>query len=699
MNKSFLSVAALATMMALTACSSETEGEGDGAGEEQCPEGQVFDGRRCVRDSGGGGTTGRDSGGGDDDAGSPESDTTDPGEDTGPEGCTPGETRCADGTTVATCNDDGLTYSEATCPDGRACSAGECVIGAGDCTPGEVLGCSGGTAIRRCADDGINIDILACPEETPNCIDSECTAQICTAGERSCIGNDIVECNAAGDARDVIRTCEDSCDAGQCVDPCAGGGKTYVGCAFWAIDLDQFAVACRNASECGIGDTCNSEGYCSNSARGTPFAVSVSNSSNRDITVVAFANDGSELARETVGPLSLATLDLPQAGLDDTTINTDAVRIEADGPVTMHQFNPATNVGSFSNDASLLLPATAVGREYIINGYTGIGVPAGQTSPGKPYIAVIAVAEGTTDVTVTTTTATLASADGAVASIAAGATQTITLNQGETLTLSGGSAEGSDFTGSVVVGTQPIAVFSGTECSGIPAGVPYCDHIEEQLTPIDTWGVEFVAAGFKRRGTEDTIWRIVASQDGTRVRTVPTSTPANNQFLNRGDVFEFASNQDFFIGGSAPISVASFMVGSSYPSSRGGVCTRDPFFGDSGCAIPGTCESGSGVGDPAFMLAVPNEQFRTDYIVLTPDEYERDYFTIVAPVGAIITVDGNPVGAPEAAVGGFNIYRPLIADGVHRVQGDREFGLYAYGYDCDVSYAYPGGLNLESISP
>lgn len=696
MNKSFLSFAAIATMLTLAACSSDSDGEGDGTGDDQCPDGQVFDGRRCVRDSGGGGT--RDSGGGrdDEDAGGPGTDTTDPGEDTSPEGCTPGETRCSDGNTVATCNDDGLTFSEAVCPDGRACSAGECVIGAGDCTPGEVLGCSGGTAIRRCADDGINIDIVACPETTPNCLDNECTAQICTAGERSCIGNDIVECNATGDARDVVRTCEDSCDAGQCVDPCAGGGKTYVGCAFWAIDLDQFAVPCSSAADCGLGSTCvNATGYCDNSARETPFAVSVSNSSNRDVTVVAFANDGTELARETVGPLSLATLDLPQAGLDDTTINTDAVRIEADGPVTMHQFNPATNVGAFSNDASLLLPATAVGREYIINGYTGIGVAAPRVSPGKPYIAVIAVAEGTTDVTVTPTTATLASEDGTVAAIAAGATQTFTLSQGETLTLSGGSAEGSDFTGSAVIGTQPIAVFSGTECSGIPAGVGFCDHIEEQLTSVDTWGVEFVAAGFKKRGTEDTIWRIVASEDGTRIRTVPTSIPANNRFLNRGEVYEFASNQDFFIGGSSPISVAAFMVGSSYPR-PGGQCDRQLF---NQCAIPATCASGSGIGDPAFMLAVPNEQFRTDYIVLTPNEYQRDYFTIVAPVGAVITVDGNPVGSPDVAVGGFNIYRPIVTDGVHRVQGDREFGLYAYGYDCDVSYAYPGGLNLESISP
>jgi hypothetical protein len=32
----------------------------------------------------------------------------------------------------------------------------------------------------------------------------------------------------------------------------------------------------------------------------------------------------------------------------------------------------------------------------------------------------------------------------------------------------------------------------------------------------------------------------------------------------------------------------------------------------------------------------------------------------------------------------------------HNLTGSAPFGLTVYGYDCDVSYAYPGGLNLEA---
>jgi hypothetical protein len=97
------------------------------------------------------------------------------------------------------------------------------------------------------------------------------------------------------------------------------------------------------------------------------------------------------------------------------------------------------------------------------------------------------------------------------------------------------------------------------------------------------------------------------------------------------------------------------------------------------------------------MVAVPNAQFRQDYIVLTPDEYQSDYVTVIAPSGALVNLDGAPLSGPDASVGGFDIYRRSVADGVHRLDSTVAFGLYAYGYDCDVSYAYPGGLNLESL--
>ena len=48
-------------------------------------------------------------------------------------------------------------------------------------------------------------------------------------------------------------------------------------------------------------------------------------------------------------------------------------------------------------------------------------------------------------------------------------------------------------------------------------------------------------------------------------------------------------------------------------------------------------------GDPAFILAVPVEQFRPDFVFLAPDKYAFDYVTITAPIGAEVFFDDLPV--------------------------------------------------------
>jgi hypothetical protein len=134
-----------------------------------------------------------------------------------------------------------------------------------------------------------------------------------------------------------------------------------------------------------------------------------------------------------------------------------------------------------------------------------------------------------------------------------------------------------------------------------------------------------------------------------------------------------------------------------------------------------------------LLFQSPIEQWRSDYVLLTPDKYVFDYLVVVAPSDAHVYIDGLPVdatvcevtdadgltamqrGAPTAP---YLAYRcqlsyPVIDptmtapnnvmpgrqnDGVHHVQSDREVGVVAYGFDSFVSYAYAGGTQLTEIN-
>ena len=105
-----------------------------------------------------------------------------------------------------------------------------------------------------------------------------------------------------------------------------------------------------------------------------------------------------------------------------------------------------------------------------------------------------------------------------------------------------------------------------------------------------------------------------------------------------------------------------------------------------------------------MALAVPIEQFRTQYLFLAPTNYETNYVDVTAPVGANIVLDGTPVTS-WTAIGttGWQLARvvPLNAgpnnDGEHSITGDQGLGITVYGYGSDTSYWYPGGLDLHQV--
>jgi hypothetical protein len=229
-----------------------------------------------------------------------------------------------------------------------------------------------------------------------------------------------------------------------------------------------------------------------------------------------------------------------------------------------------------------------------------------------------------------------------------------------------------DLTGSVISADAPVAVFAGHMCTFMPHDAWACDHLEEMMFPIETWGTRVVMTAPVHpsgSGVADALYRVVALDDGTSLTFTPEVT--TSPVLDSGDHHQFRSNQDFTVEGSSKIYVVQTMLGED--------------------------ELGAGAGDPAMGSGVPRSQYRDGYDFLTPGTYTTNWLNIVAPGGATILLDGVAVtGWAPIFDAGFNVARIPVDSGSHHIESTdgTRFGITTYGYAAYTSYLYPGGMNF-----
>jgi hypothetical protein len=171
--------------------------------------------------------------------------------------------------------------------------------------------------------------------------------------------------------------------------------------------------------------------------------------------------------------------------------------------------------------------------------------------------------------------------------------------------------------------------------------------------------------------------RVIATSPNTNLTYDPPQAGAPATIPQAGGFIEIANNAaSFLIKADQKVLVAQYMEGQ---------------------------EAGGGTGDPAMTLAVPVEQFRTEYLFHSPTNYESNYVDVTAPVGATIMLDGAPLNFTPIGTSGYAISRVTALpagpnnDGNHSIQGNMAFGITVYGYGQYTSYWYPGGLNLNTI--
>ena len=598
---------------------------------------------------------------------------------------------------------------------GRICQAGvlllllaslvACVDGSIEGNADAGAGCDGG--MYRCLLNTVQVCQNGKYLQKEVCYSQQvCSATLgrcagCDPGTNVCQGNDVYSCATAGTVGALIKSCGQlSCSGGGCVDACAQAraSRSYVGCDYWATVTPNSVAADFSL------------GLVVANSREQPAIVTVSTASKAGLKKVT-------VAARSVAAIKLPWVDALKQDEDSgksVLVKGGAYYLQSSQPVSVYQFNPLNYMlsyncvkgtdydttddkcYSYTNDASLLLPEHVLQNEYmVITRPTHASKPLnGSLSTAPGFFAVVAQGKGETKVSVTFSASTEAGA-GALKAYKKGQTATFSLSRFSVLLMlselpstcnvikTGFStkfcdlSKETDLTGTVVKADQPVALFAGHQCTYVPFTVAACDHLEEQMFPVKTWGKRYLATHTRGTDKDPSMFRVVSAEDNNTV----TFNPAVRKpvTLQRGQFVEFVSTADFLVQGSKRTALAQFMVGQGYNTS-----------------FPGA----GAPRDPAMSLAVPIEQYRKSYRFLAPSTYKSNYVNVIAPTKAVVRLDGKAIPLSEYRdIGktGYKVARLKISGGAHTIESNLAVGLSVYGVGSYTSYMYPGGLDLKTL--
>jgi len=509
------------------------------------------------------------------------------------------------------------------------------------------------TEVAVCGADGKFAAPTACPSAGV-CVDGVGCAG-CNPGEVRCDGQALQQCSEANEW-EVLQTCSAAqgltCDeaASACTGVCAPEslGMTASGCEFYAVTTLQLYQ------------------------NGGIFAVVVENPGDTDATVTVSQNDDFMPVVETVAAGSAAVIELPFVmGLWDAIVGKliydGAYHIESDQPVRVIQYN-TLNVTA-STDSSLLWPKHTWGSDYFVASFESTTVPSGFY---RGWWAAIAGSDETS-VEATALPGTKAKAGPGIGVDGNGKAP---LNSGDVLEIL--SADDGDITGTRLVADKPIQVLGGHECSFMPSGEGYCDHLEDAMLPVSQLGTEYVLAApvlnnppTQRRFQ---VVRVIATEANTTLTYDPPNPGAPTAIAGPGEFIELPpSAENFVLVSDKPVLVAQYMVGSTY--------------------------DGYGT-DPSLLATLPVARWHTSHWVHTLPEWLPLDIDILAPTGATVTVDGMPVtNFEDVGDAPYQIAHVRFDDdpGLAAIESDQPVAVNVYATTADTpntSYWHSAGGSL-----
>ena len=369
-------------------------------------------------------------------------------------------------------------------------------------------------------------------------------------------------------------------------------------------------------------------------------------------------------------------------------------RVQSDLPIIAYQHSPLSNVAS--NDASMLLPDHALAKDYVVASYPPFGEPS--------YFNVIALEDSTT-VKWTPKTDT-AGNNLPIPYVSAGETGSIVMNRGDTLQIGSSAAKATeaceaakktcveeamgdkakekacdeafkvcddaarkarDVSGTVVSADKPIWVVGATTCAFVPFEVGFCDHLQEQMIPLDYWGKKYVGAHSPLRGSvatypnnpeyaEQHYWRLFAGADDVTITVSPAQPGTPVKLAKRGDFAELVVDNGVSVIFEAdkPFMPVQYLAGG---------------------------QTGPGYGDPAMYQMVPVEQYLSRYAFVTGVKYDLNFAQVIHKKGAAdVAIDGVTVSGYYDVSAEYEVSDWKIEEGPHEAVSSDPFGIVSVGY-------------------
>lgn len=490
---------------------------------------------------------------------------------------------------------------------------------------------------------------------------------------------------------DVVTTCPDDqgCStSGQCVPACE------------AAEQHQSTIGCEFYTRRHIGGC---------------FAVYVANTWSADVTlgveIGGMSYDVEDFARIPIGsgfnlgygPLTGGVLPENEVAILflggfncpggvpgwEPFTGADAFRIASSAPVVAYDIEPYEGGTSAITSASLLLPTSAWGTNYI-----AVQPWPDDINNPPPKLSIIA-SEDDTEVTLDPV------ADVTQALVAGmpapgtpqGIPVTYTLERGQILEI----AQDAELTGSVIDATKPIGVIGSTNCFMIDGCC--CDSAHQPIPAVRALGHEYAAVPHRNRLTslaENPPWRIVGAVDGTILTYDPAPPSGAPAAIGLGEVATFRASSPFVVRSQD---------------------ADHPFY------LAGYMTAGGGyqdIGDPEFVNVIPAEQYPSSYVFFTDPTYPSTSLVVVRRksegnfADVTLACAGVLGGWTAIGAGDFEYTHVQVVDGLfvpqggcdngrHEMQSDAPFGVTVWGWGAAdyaeyVSYAYPAGALVRPIN-